>query len=98
MLQIMMEVVHLVEKYWNHRLVSFAMPEHLGPPCKGAVHKEQAEFGVSVNAKDCRREILSAASFHDSTDSLLKPRNSYISLSCFFWHKTGVRVLTYHVA
>ena len=74
------------------------MPEHLGLPCKGAVHKERAEFGVSVNAKDCRGEILSAASFHDTTDSLLKRRDSYISPSCFFWHKTGVRILTYHVA
>ena len=94
----MMGVVHLVEKYWNHRLVSFTMPEHLGLPCKGAVHKERAEFGVSVNAKDCHGEILSAASFHDTTDSSLKHRDSYISLSCFFWHKTGVCVLTYHVA
>ena len=67
-----MVVVHLMEKHQNHRLVS-AMPEHLGLPCKGAVHKERAEFGVSANAKDCRGEIFSAVSFHDTTDSLSEP-------------------------
>ena len=84
-------------EYQNHRLVSLAMSEHLGLPCKGAVHKERAEFGVSVNAKDCRGEILSAVSFHDSTDSLSKHRDFYISRSCSFQHKTGVHILTYHV-
>ena len=93
----MMVAVYLVKKYRNHRLVSFAMPEHLGLPVREQFTKNERILVFPQMLKTVGEKYLFAVSFHDTTDSLSKCCDSFISLSCFFWHKTGVRVLTYHV-